>query len=421
MQQFRPLQHPQFRELLAVEQFIDEVLALGRERGDQEPGVLFGGRQFADDVEVHAAHERGVVAHAARLDAELLQLVVDACVDVVRFDGRGPRELQVLGQRDERHADGERVEPGHDERLAALAGGHVAGAVDLGRVVVVGEEERERGHVAVGAVAVLRADHDALLLALAVEHGRRREHFHAHRQGDRGGVERGVGLEPADERLVVLVALLHPRAAGVRHLAERLLDECAFGRQCEVDAAAVEFAREAEVVAVGVEAEQRQAEPVLAAGGPVAPADVAPGPHEDGHHVLLERDRAVLLRLHHLHRHLDGLPAEGDRHLGGAVGDWQHDEFVEFRERGVGERHLRLRGHVAGDAVGLGELDDERLLVARRFEVDVRRVHGDRLGERFAAEGAEGGERKQVGKAHVEQPHAVGRSGCQFLGRRDFQ
>jgi hypothetical protein len=138
----------------------------------------------------------------------------------------------------------------------------------------------------------------------------------------------------------------------------------------------------------------------------VAAADVAPGAHEHGHHVLFERDRPVLLRLRDLHRNLHRLPAERDRHLRRTVGERIDVELVELHERGVGEAHLGLRGDVSRDAVGLRELHDERLPVACGFEVDVRRVHRDLLGERgFTAEGAEGTEGKQ--RTHIGKPHAV--------------
>ena len=80
------------------------------------------------------------------------------------------------------------------------------------------------------------------------------------------------------------------------------------------------LAREAVVVAVRVEAEERQAEAVLAAGRAVAAAQVAAGPHEDRHHVELEADRPIHLRVLDLDRHRDRLAAELDLQLGRAVG-----------------------------------------------------------------------------------------------------
>ena len=110
-----------------------------------------------------------------------------------------------------------------------------------------------------------------------------------------------------------LARRLEPLAAGVRHGAGGLLEQQALGRDGEVDAPAADLAGEAVVVAVGVEAEQREAEAVLAAGRAVAAAGVAAGPHEDRHHVELEADRRLDRGLRDLDRDLDRLAAEGDR------------------------------------------------------------------------------------------------------------
>ena len=77
------------------------------------------------------------------------------------------------------------------------------------------------------------------------------------------------------QRLVVLAVRLEPLAAGVRHGADRLLQQQALRGHGQVDAADADLAREAVVVAVGIEAEQRKPEAVLAAGRAVAAAGVA--------------------------------------------------------------------------------------------------------------------------------------------------
>ena len=93
LQQFGPLQHPQFGELLAAEQFVDQLLALVRRLVVHEAVVLLRRRQQADDVDVDAAQERLVGAQLRRGDAQLLQLVVDERVDVVVL--RHLRELEL--------------------------------------------------------------------------------------------------------------------------------------------------------------------------------------------------------------------------------------------------------------------------------------------------------------------------------------
>ena len=75
--------------------------------------------------------------------------------------------------------------------------------------------------------------------------------------------------------------------------------------------------------------------------------------------------------------------------VGGTIGDRENGGLIEFYEGRIGERDLALGRDVAGDAVRLRELHDERLPVARRFEVDVRRIHGDGLGDGLTAQRAE--------------------------------
>ena len=196
--------------------------------------------------------------------------------------------------------------------------------------------------------------------------------------GDGRRVVRGVGLQPADERLVVLVALLDPLPAGVRHLAGRLLDQQALVRQGEVDAPAVDLAGQPVVVAVGVEAEQRQAEAVLAAGGPVAAAGLQPARMKTGITSSLKLIGRSSLRLRHLDRHLDRLARRTRRPARSAPSATGVTVFLSsLASAGLAKRDLGLGGHVAGDAVGVGGLDDERLPVAGGLQVDVRRVDGD--------------------------------------------
>ena len=135
---------------------------------------------------------------------------------------------------------------------------------------------------------------------------------------------------------VELAGGLEPLAAGMRHGAGGFFEQGALGRDGPVDPAADHLAGEAEVVAVGVEAEERDAEAVLAARGPVAASGVAAGPHEDRHDVEPEADRGMHGRLGDLDRH-------GDR-LG------RHKPTVK-RRRAVGgrDRRPRPRGGPAWD------------------------------------------------------------------------
>ena len=78
----------------------------------------------------------------------------------------GQANLQILGQDDDLRADGERGEAGHDERLAALAGGDQAVRVMAAELSLLRQEQRQAGHVAVGAVGILGADGQLLRVAL---------------------------------------------------------------------------------------------------------------------------------------------------------------------------------------------------------------------------------------------------------------
>ena len=252
------------------------------------------------------AEERLVVALARGRDPQLLELVVDQLVDVVGLGLVGERERQALGQDDELRADGVGLEPGHHERLAALAGGDEPVGADRRRDVVVGQEDGQAGHVAVGAVGVAGPHGELLGRALAVEDGLLGIEVDAHDLGQLGDVVVGrAGLDPAVERLVELAVGLEPLAAGVLDGAGRLLEHGAVGRDGQVDPAADHLAGQAEVVALGVEAEERDAEAVLAPGRPVAAPGVAAGPHEDRHDVEPEAERRLDGRLRDLHRHGD--------------------------------------------------------------------------------------------------------------------
>ncbi len=85
----------------------------------------------------------------------LLQLGVDQLVDVIGRRRRRGRVLKTRGQHQHLAADGVGGEAGHDEGLAAGAGGHQSVGIDRSRVVVVREKHGQVRHVAVGAVGVL--------------------------------------------------------------------------------------------------------------------------------------------------------------------------------------------------------------------------------------------------------------------------
>ena len=133
--------------------------------------------------------------------------------------------------------------------------------------------------------------------------------------------------------------------------------------------------REAIVVAVRIEAEEREAEAIFAASRAMATADVAAGPHEHGHHIELETNRRIDRGLLHADRYIDMMRLERNGELGVAIG---------FRGKAIGitrdaivavELPSRFIGDVPRDAVGIFDLHDDRLRIARGRQRDFAGVH----------------------------------------------
>ena len=290
-EQLAPLHRPHVHELGPLQQCVDQCLALLRVLVREERVELLARRRQADQVEVNAAQELLVGTEVRRGEVQLLQLVEDERVDVVVFGRVRPDELVVGGKNDHFAADSELAEPGEDERPAAPAARHHAVLADGRDRLVVGQVQGEPGHVAHGTVRILR-HHDGLLrLPLPGEHDFRWEQLDADRFGRVRRRRRGAGLQPAEQRLVVVVTGVKQLAAGVRNGPGDLFEHEALFRRGEVHAAADDRAGQAEVIAGRVVPEQRQHEPVLTASRSVATAVVAAVLHEHRHHVEPEADR----------------------------------------------------------------------------------------------------------------------------------
>ncbi len=233
-----------------------------------------------------------------------------------------------------------------------------------GRVVVVAQEQRP-GCVTSRSVPSEYFARTVIccVRALAVEHGRRRIELDAdgpwrlsagvvrRRRPRASGPASRSTRSPCSNRLPPVCGT-SPVAFSISRLSSG---------DGEVDAPAADLAGEAVVVAVGVEAEQRQAEAVLAAGRAVAAAGVAAGPHEDRHHVELEADRPVGRGVLDRHRHRDRLAADTRpsapsrrRPPGRDVGR------RASRAPGWRAATFACGGDVARDAVGAAWPDDER-------------------------------------------------------------
>ena len=94
------------------------------------------------------------------------------------------------------------------------------------------------GHVAIGAVGVLRPDRELLRFALAVEQRGRRIDFQRIDRRHGAGIGRRAAFQPAQQRGVQRIALLRRAAAGVRHLAGGLFDQQALAGDRKIDVAA---------------------------------------------------------------------------------------------------------------------------------------------------------------------------------------
>ncbi len=72
------------------------------------------------------------------------------------------------------------------------------------------------------------------------------------------------------------------------HGTKAFLDNETFLGDAEIDAATGLFASEAEIIALGIIAEEREVKAIFAPGTAVAGTGVASGFHEYGHHIQLK-------------------------------------------------------------------------------------------------------------------------------------
>ena len=295
-------------------------------------------------------------------------------------------------------ADGERRETGHDERFTPRPGGDRAIERDRRRSVVVREEQRQRSHVAIRAVRVLGSHGDLLGRALTIEYATLRIDVESHAGGNVGGVLRAARRNPVHHGLAEFRFSLEAFAARVGNNTDRLLDHQAGLGDGEVDAPTGHFARDAEIVPIGIESKQRQPEAVLAPSRPVATSRVATGLHPDRHDIQFEADRPGLRRSFHLHRNREHLPAELDLQFGLPVGGGIERRPFAATEGRIGKRPRRLFAHVARDAIGVNGLHDDKLPILGRREIHVGRIdvelHQRRLSERCRSRDARHGPHK---------------------------
>ncbi len=152
--------------------------------------------------------------------------------------------------------------------------------------------------------------------------------------------------------------------------AEALLNDQTFPGKREVDPPADAFLRQPVVIALGIVAEEREVEAVLAARGAVTAPGIAARFHEHGHDIEPEAQRPLDLRVFNHDGHGQFVSLEFDAQLRFAVGDRMEGLLVHLHQRPVVEGEGSLRGDIARDAIGIDRLDDERLRILFGLEVD---------------------------------------------------
>ena len=170
-----------------------------------------------------------------------------------------------------------RVETGHDEGLAASGRCHNPVLVNRRRVVVVRQKQRQRSNIAVGAVRVFRTGDEPLLSAFPFEHGFGRIKLDRFAFGHLAAIVRRAGSNPLNQRLVIFAIGVEPLAARVRNRPDRLLDEQALFGNGEIQPPRADFTRQSEMIAIGIEAKQREPKTIFAACRPVAASCIAAG------------------------------------------------------------------------------------------------------------------------------------------------
>ena len=224
LEQVGELQCPVVNKARTAEQLVGELGALGGGSVLGERGGNFSRRQRAGQVEVEAAGEGRVVAGRRGREAERLELLEDRVINGVlpRGEVGGPNLVGVRHR--ERDDLDEALEVDTHRGLACAQRGRNAGGRDLHGGLVVGEELREPGNVALAAIGVGGAGGDRNLVAglQRAGDGGERELRDARLVRGRAG---SAGDNPVAEQGVFAGAGGEPRAALVRFGGERLREQ----------------------------------------------------------------------------------------------------------------------------------------------------------------------------------------------------
>ncbi len=154
------------------------------------------------------------------------------------------------------------------------------------------------------------------------------------------------------------------------HLAERFFDQQAVLRLSEIDSPAADFAGDALIIAVGVEAEQRQAKAIFPPGSSVATAGVATGFGEHRHHVEMKTDRPISGGILHHQRHLHAAAAVLDRDFRLTIGLRVKHVGIEPHQISVSRGDFRFGRDVTRQLVVVYRLHNQRLAVRIGVQID---------------------------------------------------
>ena len=206
-----------------------------------------------------------------------------------------------------------------------------------------------------GVTVTIDRGHADLLFGIGAHQPVLGVHLHTHHRGVGLFATRHAHGHPAGDQGEVMAVRIKPRATAVRQNGRALEEQQAVGGGRRAQAPAAALFHEVLVIFVRLKAEQREAEPILAAAFAVATAAVTTGLGEDRHDFVGEIDRLHHAVFGHGNLHfalhaVDGggngrLPIAQRRHQAG----WRHRHHIG-RGHGVlgSARHIHVLAGVLG-------------------------------------------------------------------------
>ena len=192
--------------------------------------------------------------------------------------------------------------------------------------------------------------------------------------GDRGRVVLGSVGNPFENGLIVSGVSLVELIAGVRHLPHALLNQRAFLRNGEIDAAADHFTREADIVTIRIHTEERETEAVFTASGTVTATLITASPHEDRHHILAEGNGTILEAIFNLDRGAGGETTDGRDHFSLTfLGDGVQGVAIKISDLLISQGQRRISRDITGRRVLESGENDDAVEVALRLKGELIR------------------------------------------------